>query len=93
MLLIYLDTLKQISGYTDRRSVQAWLAKELHLPLLRIGKNYGVDKAAFESRMEKKYRLAKGQRKYKPTQEAEKEFLDEVDRLLSKDNRVSSDIT
>ncbi len=87
MQLVFLDTLKNISGYADIRSVRTWLAG-MQIPLLRIGKNYAVDAVLFEKRISERYRLTQQKTGYKPKQETEKAFLTEVDHLLSSTRTV-----
>lgn len=82
MEFLFFADIKQLTGYTDNRSIKAFL-NELRVPVLRIGRRAAVDKALFESRVEKKYQFGKTRNTYRPTQETEKEFLNEVDHLLS----------
>lgn len=82
MPLFFLDTLKQISGYKTRRGVQSWLAR-MNLRLMRIGKNYAVDRMSFEREFSKRYMITPKKKKYTPTQETEIAFLEELNSLLS----------
>lgn len=81
MQLIFLHTLKSISGYTSLRGVRSWLL-DFNVPLLRVGKNYAVSKSLFEQRFQKKHGLPRRET-YVPIQKSEKAFLNEVSRLLS----------
>lgn len=83
MQLIFLDTLKEISGYHDIRSVRTWLANEFNIQLMKIGRRYAVDKNLFEKKLMKKYRITKQHYDYKPKSEVEKEFLSDLTHGLS----------
>lgn len=87
MNLIFLDELFSMSGYQKRHSVQAWLAG-MNIPLLKIGKNYAVDKNVFERQFSKRYKITKQQTGYQPTQKTEKAFLAELDHLLSENSTL-----
>lgn len=87
MQLIFLDILKQISGYSDVRSVRSWLAG-MKLTLVHIGKNYAVDRAAFEKCLARQSRIIAKKEGYTPQHKTEKDFLEEIDRLLSSDTEL-----
>lgn len=85
MSLLFLDALKEMSGYKTRRGVQSWLAR-MNLRLVRIGKNFAVEREAFEREFSKQHKIIIKQKGYTPTQKTEQAFLAEVDRLLSENN-------
>lgn len=87
MELLFLDTLKDISGYSDVRSIRKWL-HGLHLILVRVGKNYATDKAALEAVLEKQQGITTRQMTYQPIHETEKSFLAELELLLSENHEV-----
>ncbi len=82
MQIILFESLKEISGYKDIRSIKAWLAG-LHVPLKRIGKNYAVDKIVFEQQFHKATNL-NTRKTYEPKEDSEKSFLLEISHLLSR---------
>ena len=51
MHFIFIEELKTLSGYSDKRAIRRWLAG-MNLRLLKIGKRYCVDKEAFEKALE-----------------------------------------
>lgn len=77
--------IKTLTGYTDNRSVKAFL-QTVRVPVLRIGRNNAVDRAVFEARMEKRYRLNQRTHIYFPKTKTAIAFREEVSRLLSKEN-------
>lgn len=81
MNLIFLDELFKLSGYRKRESVESWLAS-MKLRLVRVGKNYAVDKELFEKAFEKQYKIKRKPKEYEPTHESEKKFLNDLTDLL-----------
>lgn len=82
MSLLFLDTLKAISGYSDVRSIRKWL-HGMNLILVRVGRNYATDEAALGTAISRKQRITKKPTTYHPVHETEKSFLSEVELLLS----------
>ena len=88
MEYISIDEVRSLSGYSDLRSIRKWLA-ELHVELLRIGKNYCVSKSDFEAAINNKYRnkntnTQQVKPKYTPKSKCEKEFLADLTSTLTK---------
>lgn len=65
MQFTFLEELKILCGYKDRRGVEKWLA-EMDVRLYRIGRRYGVDHEALEIALDRKYRVIKKQAEYQP---------------------------
>ena len=88
MPLLFLDTLKEISGYSDVRSIRKWV-QGMHLTLVRVGKNYATDKIALEAALAKQQRITRRQITYRPIHQTEKSFLADLELLLSENSELS----
>ena len=87
MQLIFLDTLKEISGYSDLRSIRKWMEDELGICLLKVGKNWCAFKEDFEKAFAEKYQSSnnttKSQQNYKPRGEHEKRLLKDLQKYTT----------
>lgn len=81
MNLIFLDELFKLSGYRKRESVESWLVG-MKLRLVRVGRNYAVDRELFEKAFEKQYKIKRKAKGYEPIHTAEKKFLNDLTDLL-----------
>ncbi|MBI4930856.1 MAG: hypothetical protein HY841_08855 [Bacteroidetes bacterium] len=89
MEIIGTNKLKEISGYSDLRSIRKWV-EELGAELHHIGKNYFVNKAEFESAVNNRYSRNKNvitkqvKQCYTPKSDCEKEFLADLTQTITK---------
>lgn len=81
MQLIYIDTLKNISGYKTTESVRRWLTG-LRVPCFKVGRQYAVDQEVFDRKFSKKYKIGSRTSEYRPGLQAEVEFFSELQELL-----------
>ena len=92
MDFIPISSLREISGYRDRRSITKWVQRRLHIQLHKIGKNWCVVREEYEDAIELRYKsqksLAKPEKKYVSKNKAESTFLAELQDLLSTNKEV-----
>ena len=85
MQLLFFSDIKILTGYTDNRSVKAFL-QILRVPVLKIGRNNAVDKVLFDAQIEKRFTLQQRSKTYIPKGKTAIAFAAELHDLLSKEN-------
>lgn len=92
MNFIPISSLRQTSGYRDRRSIKKWVERSLGIELHKVGKNWCVVQEEYEKALRLRYAdrkpIKKLEKHYVPKTETERTFLSELDDLLREDKEV-----
>lgn len=92
MDFIPISSLRETSGYRDRRSIKKWVERSLGIELHKVGKNWCVVREEYEQALRLRYAnrkpIKKRDMRYVPKTEAERAFLNELNDLLQENKEV-----